>query len=263
MINFAAFTPHSPLLIDSIGKENIKYLSKTRQALCDLGQSLSEANPDVLFVISSHSLVHESAFSINLHDAYEVELKEFGDHATHREFFPDLELITQIQRATRTSQMPFVLESYTSLDYSSGVPLLLLCENVQPLIVPISYSGTDRKEHMAFGRLLKDVAMSSPKKIGVIASGDLAHSLTSDAPAGFHEEGKLFDEAAIRSIELFSSSTLLSLEQDVVERSAQCALRPLLILFGLLEHLPVRPEIRSYEAPFGVGYLVADFHVSR
>ncbi len=261
MINFAAFTPHSPLLLDSIGKENVKYLSKTRASLTTLSVSLREAKPDVLFVISSHSLVHESAFSINLHDAYEVDFKEFGDHATHREFFPDLELITQIQRAARDAEIPFVLESYSSLDYGSGVPLLLLCEDVHPKIVPISYSGSDRKQHMAFGRLLKDVAIASHKRIGVIASGDLSHSLTSDAPAGFHAEGKEFDETMVRSIEQFSSSTLLSLDEHVVEQAAECALRPALILFGLLEHLPVRPEIHSYETPFGVGYLVAEFHV--
>lgn len=261
MITFAAFTPHSPLLIDSIGKENIKYLIHTREALAHVSDALVEAKPDVIFVISSHSLVHESAFSINLHDAYEVEFKEFGDHATHREFFPDLELITQIQRGARQAEIPFVLESYASLDYGSGVPLFLLCDHLQPKIVPISYSGNDRKQHIAFGRFLKDVATASHKRIAIIASGDLSHSLTSDAPAGFHEEGKEFDETIRRSIEQFSSSTLLSLDEQVVEQAEQCALRPLLILFGILDHMSVRSEVHSYEAPFGVGYLVAQFHV--
>jgi aromatic ring-opening dioxygenase LigB subunit len=261
MITFAAFTPHSPLLLDSIGKKNIKYLSKTREALNDLSVSLRQTKPDVLFVISSHRVVHENVFSVNLHDAYEVEFKEFGDLATSREFFPDLELITDIQRSAHTLEIPFVLDSYVSLDYGSGVPLFLLCEKIQPQIVPISYSGNDRKQHLAFGRLLKDVAIASQKRIGVIASGDLSHSLTSDAPAGFHEEGKEFDQTVLRSIEQFSSSTLLSLDEDVVARAVECALRPLLMLYGMLEHMSVRPEARSYEAPFGVGYLVAEFHV--
>lgn len=261
MIVFAAFTPHSPLLIDSIGKENIKYLTKTREALANLSASLVESRPDVVFVISSHSLVHESAFSINLHDTYQVEFKEFGDHTTHRKFFPDLELTTLIQRAARNADIPLVLESFASLDYGSSVPLFLLCDELHPKIVPISYSGMDRKQHMAFGRLLKDVATASHKRIAIVASGDLAHSHTSDAPVGYREEGKEFDETIQRSIEQFSSSTLLSLDEHVVQQAAECALRPLLILFGVLEHVSVRPQVHSYEAPFGVGYLVAQFHL--
>lgn len=261
MIVFAAFTPHTPLLIDSIGKENVKQLTKTREALKKLSRTLNKAKPEVIFIVSSHSLVHENAFSINLHDEYQVDFKEFGDHKTYQTFVPDLELITSIQRGARNSDIPFVLESYASLDYGSGVPLTMLNAETTAYLLPISYSGHDRKQHFAFGRLLKDVALSSHKRIAVIASGDLAHSLTSDAPAGFQPEGKKFDETVLRSIEQFSVSSLLSLEEEVVEKAAQCALRPLLILFGMLEHMAIMPKVHSYEAPFGVGYLVAEFHV--
>lgn len=261
MICFAAFTPHSPLLIETIGKDNIKHLSKTKQAFSVLANELSLANPDVIFVISAHSLVHETAFSINLHDEYAIDFKEFGDHSSTKSFEPDLELITQIQQYSQATEIPFVLESSLSLSYGSGVPLFLLSNQRKPKLVPISYSGTNRKQHVAFGRILKDVALQSQKRIAVIASGDLAHTLSTSAPMGFRKEGKEFDEIIKRSIEQFSASSLLSINEKIVERSEQCALRPLLILFGILEKMQVRPEILSYESPFGVGYLVANFHL--
>lgn len=262
MITFAAFTPHSPLLIETIGKENGKYLSKTKEALHRLSNALTEAKPDVLFVISSHGVMHDQAFSINLHPEYIAEFKEFGDHTTHRTFSSDVELITQIQRATRTANIPFVLESLPVLDYGSGVPLLTLCKSSsQPKIVPISYSGLDRKQHLAFGRLLKDIAMNSQKRIGFLASGDLSHSLTSESPVGFRKEGQMFDDVVVRSVKQFSASTLLTLSEKTVERAAECGLRPLLILFGMLEHVSIQSEVHSYESPFGVGYLVAQFHL--
>ena len=261
MICFAAFTPHTPLLIETIGKENIKHLAKTRAAMEELAQSLKASKPDAIFMISSHSVVHEKAFSVNLHDVYEVDFREFGDHSSHEEFEPDLELATAIQRAARTQELPFVFESYASLDYGSGVPLHLLSKNIHPKIIPISYSGYDRKQHMAFGRLLKNVAMNSQKRIAVIASGDLSHCLSSDAPMGFHKEGQKFDEAIRRSIEQFSASTLLTLSEKTVEKAEQCAMRPLLIFFGMLEKIQIHPQTLSYEAPFGVGYLVAQFHL--
>ncbi|MBM5789498.1 AmmeMemoRadiSam system protein B [Candidatus Parcubacteria bacterium] len=261
MLCFAAFTPHSPLLIETIGKENLKHLADTRAAFARLSADLEASAPDTLIVVSAHSTVHASAFSINLHDEYSVDLREFGDHTTYAEFAPDLELITAVQRRARDEELPFVLESSRSLEYGSGVPLLLLCTALQPRIIPVSYSGHDRKQHLAFGRLLKDVAIATGKRVAVIASGDLSHTLTSDAPMGFRKEGQAFDEALRRSVEQLSASTMLTLEEEIVERSEQCALRPWLVLLGLLERMQARPEVLSYEAPFGVGYLVAEFHL--
>lgn len=261
MIIFSAFTPHSPLLLETIGKENIKKLSQTKSAMQKLSLELESLKPDTIIVISSHNIMHEDAFSINLHDEYIAEFRDFGDLSTKKEFYPDLELISTIQSMCRKESMPFVLESYVSLDYGSGVPLFLLCQNWSPKLIPVAYSGRNRKQHVAFGRLLKEVAQTHNKKIAVIASGDLSHSLTSESPEGFHQEGKEFDNMIIRAVEHGSVSQLLSFENVRVEKAAECALRPMLILFGMMEHLKVRPEIHSYEAPFGVGYLVAQFHI--
>ncbi len=261
MICFAAFTPHSPLLIDSIGKENIKQLSKTREAMKKLSDDLKASHPDIILVVSSHSSMHKNAFTLNLHDQYVVEFHEFGDLSTSMEFGPDLELISAIQSEARKQSIPFVLESHASLDYGCGVPLFLLSDEIKPRLVPVSYSGTDRKQHVAFGRLLNDVMQQSHKRIAVLASGDLSHSLSSDAPMGFREEGKEFDDMIVRAIEHKSISKLLSFDEERLEKASECALRPMLILFGIIDQLKVRAENLSYEAPFGVGYLVAQFHI--
>lgn len=260
MICFTAFTPHSPLLIERIGKDHIKKVSKTLQALSNVADLLAAAQPEVIFVISSHSLVHEKAFSVNLFNEYFLDFKEFGDHSTTKSFAPDVELIAQIQQSTQQANIPFVLESSRELSYGSGVPLHLLTKTTSYKIVPISYSGTDRKQHLAFGRILKDVALQSPKRIAIVASGDLAHTLATHAPMGFKKEGKEFDDIVKRSVEQFSVSQLIALPESIVEQAEQCALRPLLMMFGVLEKMKIRPEVLSYESPFGVGYLVAIFH---
>jgi len=261
MICFAAFTPHSPLLIDSIGKENIKQLTQTKEAMKKLSDELKSSHPDVILVVSSHSFMHENAFTLNLHDQYVVEFHEFGDLSTSMEFEPDLELVSSIQSEAKKHSVPFMLESHASLDYGCGVPLFLLSDEIKPRLVPVSYSGTDRKQHVAFGRMLNDVIQQSHKRIAVIASGDLSHSLSSEAPMGFHPEGKEFDDMMIRAVEQKSISKLLSFDEDQIEKASECAIRPLLILFGIIDQLKVRSENLSYESPFGVGYLVAQFHL--
>lgn len=263
MITFAAFTPHSPLLLDTIGKDNTKALEQTRKAMHTLSEELYASKPDVLLTISAHRGAHQSAFSLNMHDEYFVEFQEFGDHSTHGEFKPDIELMTQIQRRMRTESIGFTLDSDASLDYGVGVPLVLLSERSKTkTIVPITYSFLSPKIHVQFGRILKDICSSSSKRIAIIASGDLSHTLSSDAPAGFHPSGEYVDQIFIQSIQQMSLSQLLSIDEKELKSSNECAYRPLLILFGILEKLQVRSEVLSYEHPFGVGLLVAQFHLA-
>ncbi len=228
-----------------------------------LAEELYASHPDTIVLISAHSVQHEEAFSINLHDEYHIDLKDFGDLSTTKEFSPDLMIIDQLQRRVRNEGIPLTLDSDANLDYGTGVPLLLLTEELKKVkIVPISYSGRSAKEHVAFGRILKDVLINSQRRVAIIASGDLSHCLTSDAPEGYRKEGQEFDKLITQAIEGLSISKLLSMKPELVKAAAECAYKPLLILFGALERMNIRPEILSYEAPFGVGYLVAQFHLN-
>jgi aromatic ring-opening dioxygenase LigB subunit len=47
----------------------------------------------------------------------------------------------------------------------------------------------------------------------------------------------------------------------LVQSAGECGLRSIVILMGALDGLKVKPEILSYEGPFGVGYLVASLEV--
>lgn len=263
MIVFSAFTPHTPLLLPTISKENAGKLSRTTEAMATLRQKLAQANPEVIVIISTHAVRHETAFSVNLHDEYYVDLKHYGDLVTNKTFSPDLALIDALQRTLRKESVPLTLDSDARLDHGAAVPLTLLAEGLSDIrIIPISYSGLGAKEHVQFGRALKDVLVATSKRIAVIASGDLSHALTSLAPAGFKPEGEQFDEAVRKSIEQMSLVQLLNISETVVASASECAYRPLLMLFGILEGTPVTPEILSYESPFGVGYLVTHFQFS-
>ncbi|TAK03734.1 AmmeMemoRadiSam system protein B [Patescibacteria group bacterium] len=263
MICFAAFTPHTPLLLPTIGRDALEHMKATKGAMDRLAEDLYLAMPDTVIVLSSHSVQFEKAFSLNLHDEYAADMSEFGDLTVHRTFKPDLGFIDALQRAVRRQGIPLALNSSGRLDHGTSVPLLTLAERIGRVrIVPVSYSGLGPKEHFAFGRALKEVIMHSPRRIALVASGDLSHCLTSDAPSGYRREGAVFDELARQAVEGVSSAKLLSASSELIAAASECAYRPLLMLFGALDHMNVRPEILSYEAPFGVGYMVAEFHLS-
>ncbi len=261
MIIFSAFTPHTPLLLPTIGKEAHGKMSATVEAMDRLGDELRSADPDTIVIISAHAVQHDGAFSANLHDSYVVDLRDFGDLATTAEFEPNLSLIDAIQRAVRRANVPFTLDSDATLDYGAAVPLVVL--GAKANIVPISFCNLSPKDHFAFGKALKDVFASRKERIAVIASGDLSHALTSGAPAGYRPEGVTFDATVRQAVTLGSASQLLALDEDVVKRAEECAYLPLLVLFGIMDQVSTETDVLSYEFPFGVGYLVAQFRLDR
>ncbi len=262
MICFAAITPHTPLLIPGVGKENIAKLESTTAALTHLEGELYASNPDVIVVISSHAIEHKDAFSLNLHDEYMIDFTDFGDLATSRILEPDIELVSEIEAHMHDHGVPFTLDSSAMLDYGTGVPLYFLTQHLPSVkIVPVSFCGLPPKEHVRFGTELKDVLERTGKRIAVVASGDLSHALSSDAPLGYKPQGEEYDQKILEAVKGLCTSSLLSMNAELLEGASACIQEQLLILFGILERKKVRAEILSYEHPFGVGYLVAQIHL--
>lgn len=100
-------------------------------------------------------------------------------------------------------------------------------------------------------------------KFAVIASGDLSHCLRADGPYGFNPDGPKFDKELIEALKKKDVETILKLNEMYPE-AAECGLRSFCFLLGILEASKInwQPEILSYEGPFGVGYLVADFKLN-
>lgn len=260
MLSFAAFTPHPPILIPTIGKENLKRVEKTVEAMGKLEEKIFEAKPDTIIIISPHGALLPDAFSINLNPTYKSNLHEFGDFATELEFKTDTALAFRIKELMEDKNVPLVLTSEESLDHGVIVPLYFLTKRLEGVsILPMGYSMLDLKTHFNFGDFLKEIILNEDKKIAVIASGDLSHRLTKDAPAGYSPRGKEFDEKLAELITNKNTAGILGLDQSLAEEAGECGLRSLVILLGLLERINYTPEIFSYEGPFGVGYMVSNF----
>jgi MEMO1 family protein len=259
MLVFAGVTPHSPLLLESINKDQLKKVQKTRNAMKELSEELYATFPDTIILISEHPTSFEKAFSISVSDPYTFDLTEFGDLGFNRTYKPDIMLLDRMQRSLREAKQSLTLSSDNALNFASAVPLSLLTEklpNVQ--LLPVTFSDLSPKEHFQFGQSLKDSIMASNKRIAVIASGDLSHALTSNSPAGFTKEGAEFDEKLKELITQKNTAGLVSLDELMISNAHETLYRQLLILFGVLERVSVAPHVLSYESPFGVGYLVAN-----
>jgi len=260
MLVFSAFTPHSPLLLPSINKDQAHKVKKTRAAMEQLSRDLYASHPETIILISEHPTSYSQVFSIAIKDPYTFDLSEFGDFGFTRTLKPDLELMNELQEDLRKKEQPVTLTTDAHLHYASAVPLSLLTEHLpQVRLVPITYCDLDAKTHFQFGQALKDTILGSTRRVAVIVAGDMSHTLSSEAPAGFHKAGQWFDNKIQEVLANKNSAGLLNMNPQMVLDAKQTCYLPLVILFGLLERISVTPSIISYEHPFDVGYLVANF----
>lgn len=263
-IVFSAIVPHPPVLIPEIGKDHLDKLKKTEEAYKKLEQDFYASKPESVIIISPHGEILSDSFNINLSADYQANFKEFGDYSLELKFKSDFMVIQEIRASDESSTtIPITLSSTPELDHGVSIPLYFLLQHTKNIpIVPITYSGLDYQKHFAFGQYLYRMLSRANKRFAVIASGDLSHRLTQDAPGGFAAEGKKLDKKIVDLVKAKDFNGLMNLDKKLVEAGGECALRSIMILAGAIETLNVQPEILSYEGPFGVGYLVANFKLN-
>jgi len=264
MLVFAGISPHPPLLIPEIGKENLKFVRKTTEALNKLAEELYASQPETIIIISPHGPMMADAFVFNLSPHFEINFQDFGDLVTKIELAGDVGLTHHYKEILET-KIPVVLTSQEKLDHGTGVPLYFLTKNLDSKkikIVPGTFSMLDFNTHYQFGMKLQEDILNDTKRIAVIASGDMSHRLTPEAPAGYSHWAKKFDETLTKKIKEKDIKGILKLDPEFIEEAGECGLRSFIILHGILNSINYTPEILSYEGPFGVGYLVANFRLA-
>lgn len=262
---FAAVTAHPPALIPAIGKEaGLAALAQTKAALERLEQELYLVKPEMLLIISPHEGLFQDAFVVNAHTAYRSNFEEFGDLATKVTWKGTPDTASKISHvANNETSLPVRLVSEEKLSHGASVPLFYLtAHNPDIKVLPIGFSALPPDQHLAFGELLKDVIMRSDKRIAVVASGDLSHCLSEDAPAGYNPAGEAFDNGLISALERFDVDSISGVDPAAVAAVQECGYRSLLILLGIIRRINCRFETYAYEHPFGVGYLTGNFVLS-
>ncbi len=260
---FAGIAPHPPLLIPTIGKESLQKITKTKEALEKLEEELYLAKPDCVVVISPHGPLLPDAFTIHYNAIYTTDFKEFGDLATVQTFTGEMQLPPEVRGASKTNGIPATIVTEEKLDHGTAVPLICLTSHLPNVtVMPIGFSGLDAKTHLDFGYLMKDEILKTNKRVAVIASGDLSHALTTDAPAGFNAAGPEFDKKIQELLASHNTAGMLGLDVKFLNDAAECGFRSFLILMGVLRDINYRYQSYAYEAPFGVGYLTAHFLLS-
>lgn len=255
---FGAIAPHPPILVPDIGGKNISQIKNTQAAMENLAEDLKAEAVDAIVIFTPHGLVSQISFPVYASHMFEGSFIEFGRPKTRYSYKGDPALAMQVLKECRFANMLAAQISENLLDHGLMVPLHYLNVEKKP-ILPVAVVFRPLKELFAFGRLLAKVCEDSGKKVAVVASADLSHRLTQDAPAGFHPRGKEFDEKLVALVKQNDVEGILSFDPGLAEAAGQDALWSIAMLLGALDGKNFQPQVLSYEGPFGVGYMVAEY----
>lgn len=157
-----------------------------------------------------------------------------------------------------------ILISAPHPDWGFQVPLHFLANNFQGKIEKVLIGLESPQFYFNQGKefYTKYNILNTKYKVAFIASGDLSHCLKEDGPYGFQPDGPKFDKELIESLKKKDMETIFKLDEMYPE-AGECGLRSFCFILGILEASEINytPEILSYEGPFGVGYLVANFQL--
>lgn len=257
----SVITPHSPLLIPAIGKNNTELLKKTINSFTKIEEELIKEEIETLVIISSHNSFKEETLAINLSPEFEINFEEFGDFATKKSIPGDVLLAHKIKKYL-LPDFKVRLINKPGLNHGVGVPLYLLGENLKNIkIVPIYCPETDLATHFAVGENIQKTIIKSNKKIAVLASGDLSHTLSQSAPGGYSPKAAGFDQKIIDYLQNKKNQNLIELNPELIEEVQTEGIKCFCLLAGILNKINYSPKLLSYEHPFGVGYLTMSFYL--
>lgn len=262
--------PHAPVFIDEIGGNQTDDVRNTIIALNDIGKKIANQDPDVLVIISPHGPMFSDAIAVYDLDTYDGDFGLFGFADLKESYIKDQAFIDKLITLSKQEGFRYYplkgnefekFQFKASLDHGVTVPLHFISKYLKsPQIVAMSFGTMAYTELIESGLLINEVAKILDKRTVIIASGDQSHALKNSGPYRKHISGQRFDEKMVNGIKEEAYFKVF-VNQDEIEEAKECGLRSYALGIGALLNSQIKSQVLSYEGPFGVGYLCAEFKV--
>ena len=255
---FVGIAPHPPVMVPEVGGAMADEVRASIDAMRDFTERIKACGAETVVIISPHAPLEARAFV-----AYDGPLLH-GDFANFRapqatvEVPLDHELLAAVKESAIEESYSVVgLKDY-ELDHGTAVPLYFLLRNGwKGSVVALGYSFLSNEDHVKFGVCVRRAVARVGRPVAFVASGDLSHRLIPSAAAGFHMDAHHFDREVVDAIHSSTPERIINIDQNLRRLAGECGYRSMLVAFGASAESEPRCEVLSYEAPFGVGYLVA------
>jgi AmmeMemoRadiSam system protein B len=258
-VSYGCIVPHSPNLVPEVGQNLARLASRTRESMEELGMLIGSRRVRSCVVVSPHSPFLPEAFGVWEAGQLKGTMARFQAPDVTVRVDVDLELAEAIVDTASRMELPVGrIERDWELDRGVTVPSLYLLKTDEVKVVPVAISMLGWDEHWLFGSAVAKAAGQVHGDVAIVASANLSHRVTEDAPHGYDPCGAKYDGLIRDAIARGQLKEFLDIPQHLVSEASECGMSPLLVLGGAFDGETVDGRILSYETPFGIGYLVAE-----
>ena len=252
-------------MVPEVGREAISEVLGSIDAMAEFTRRIIENDAETVVLISPHAPLERDSFVAYQSSTLLGNFANFRAPEAEVEFALDEELLhTIVDAAAEDGYSVLGLDERYELDHGSAVPLYFLDRNGwRGRVVALGYSFLSNEDHLNFGGCIKRAIAAVNRPTAFVASGDLSHRLKPDAPAGFNPAAKGFDQEVVNAVRENSPYNIAEIDPDLRRLAGECGYRSMLIALGVNSDSPQACEVLHYEAPFGVGYLVAQLTNAR
>src|SRR5690349_2206242 len=255
---FSGIAPHPPIMVPEVGRESIASVADSIDAMSELTKRLIESGAESVILISPHAPLEVDSFVAYEGPQVSGDFSHFNAPGTNFSMTVDDELLAAIREAAAAEDYEVTTLPEPELDHGIAVPLYFLLRNGwSGRVVTLGYSFLSNDDHLRFGSCIRQAVDQLGRRVAFIASGDLSHRLQPGAPAGFNPEAHNFDEQVVAALRANEPQQIAEIDHSLRRLAGECGYRSMLVAIGACAELSPLCEVLSYEAPFGVGYLVA------
>lgn len=257
-IVFSGIAPHPPIMVPEVGGDAIAEVRGSIEAMAEFSRRIIDSGAETVVLISPHAPLHPRAFVAYQDAMLRGSFANFRAPQAEVGFPLDTELLDTLIRTTSQDGCDVIGLRNHGLDHGTAVPLYFLDRNGwRGRVIALGYSFLSDEDHLKFGGCISKAADAVGRRVALVASGDLSHRLKPEAPAGFNPDAHLFDEAVVKAIDDNEPRQITEIDPDLRRMAGECGYRSMLVALGAIKELPQACQVLHYEAPFGVGYLVA------
>ncbi len=262
-IIYSAIVPHSPVFLPSFEKTARDSVAATIESFEHIQKQIASLQPDIIVIIAPHDETRKRSDNYIFHvpSLYRAEFQEFGDLVTKTEYTPDPVLANQLKEKLTQEGIGVTYTGEEKLDYSAGVPLECIAKGSNAKVLVVHPQSKPLLTLYEEGKQFIKILQESSKRIVCIASSDLSHCLTQDAPLPHNPAGVEIDQTIVKCIRSKRIKPILSIEPGVIDEVGACGIPSLVVLLGIMKNIKHGTNVLSYEGSLGVGHLVVEYTI--
>jgi AmmeMemoRadiSam system protein B len=255
---FVGIAPHPPIMVPEVGGARVAEVRASVDAMRDLTERIKACGAETVVLVSPHAPLERSTFVAYGGARLRGDFANFRAPQAIVEAPVDEELLGAIRQTAAEAMYRVVVLEPQELDHGTAVPLYFLLRNGWAgRVVALGYSFLPDEDHVRFGECVRRAVAVTKRPSAFVASGDLSHRLKPGAPAGFDPEARRFDEQVVAALRANSPGQIPRIDQGLRRLAGECGYRSMLVALGAASGVEPDCDVINYEAPFGVGYLVA------